>query len=78
MIGMDTLLCAQLASQAVEYSRGKAAGLDRGPAKKQATAFRVNMDFYVTLEQQRRRIRGQREENDEMVLRTTSVSRLNN
>lgn len=32
MIGMDTLLCVQLHSQAVEYSHGKAAGLDRGPA----------------------------------------------
>lgn len=31
MIGMDTLLCIQLYSQAVEYSHGKVAGLDHGP-----------------------------------------------
>lgn len=82
MIGTDTLLCVHLPSQAVEGgwlgARPVREGEPPGAGQKQATAFRVKMHLDVALEQKRRRIRGQRGENDQMVLSCHKSSEKNN
>lgn len=46
--------------------------------QKQAAAFRLNLDFYVMFEQKKRRIQGQREENDQLVLSRHTSGEKNN